>query len=294
MVVMTAYDVPERLWFPGGGGPDLAAGEPDPLPGKAPGGSPAAPPAGAPQPPGLGIAIQGVSKHYGQRQVLQGVSLDIAPGEFVAIVGRSGCGKSTLLRLLAGLEAVDAGLLAIAGQPPAAQRADTRMMFQDARLLPWKRVLANVELGLASPRLPPLARAALAQVGLADRAHDWPAVLSGGQKQRVALARALAQAPRLLLLDEPLGALDALTRIEMQQLIEGLWREQGFTVVLVTHDVAEAVALADRVVLLEDGRVALDQRIPLPRPRSRGQAAFAAIEEALLQRVLHGALAPGA
>ena len=125
-----------------------------------------------------------------------------------------------------------------------------------------------------------------AQVGLADRAHDWPAVLSGGQRQRVALARALVHRPRLLLLDEPLGALDALTRIEMQQLIEGLWKDHGFTALLVTHDVSEAIALADRVLLIEDHRIALDEHIPLPRPRSRGNAAFAALEDQVLQRVL--------
>ena len=133
------------------------------------------------------------------------------------------------------------------------------------------------------------ARGALAQVGLSDRAHDWPAVLSGGQRQRVALARALVHAPRLLLLDEPLGALDALTRIEMQGLIEDLWREQGFTALLVTHDVGEAVALADRILLVEDGRIAMDERVTLPRPRSRGHPVFAATEERVLQRVLRRA-----
>ena len=126
-------------------------------------------------------------------------------------------------------------------------------------------------------------------MGLSDRANDWPAVLSGGQRQRVALARALVHTPRLLLLDEPLGALDALTRIEMQALIEGLWREQGFTALLVTHDVGEAVALADRVILVEDGAIALDERVNLPRPRSRGNPAFAAIEDRVLQRVLQHA-----
>jgi sulfonate transport system ATP-binding protein len=159
-------------------------------------------------------------------------------------------------------------------------------MFQDARLLPWKHVAANIGLGLTGSDAPARARGALSQVGLADRAHDWPSVLSGGQRQRVALARALVHTPRLLLLDEPLGALDALTRIEMQQLIETLWREQGFTAMLVTHDVQEAVALADRVLLIEDGRLTLDERIRLPRPRSRGNAAFAAVEDRVLRRVL--------
>jgi sulfonate transport system ATP-binding protein len=232
---------------------------------------------------GMAVELRGIAKAYGERPVLDALDLHIAPGEFVAIVGRSGCGKSTLLRLVAGLEPAGGGALTLGGE-----REDLRIMFQDARLLPWKRVIDNVALGLPGADAPERARAALAQVGLAGRAHEWPAVLSGGQRQRVALARALVHAPKLLLLDEPLGALDALTRIEMQQLIESLWREHGFTALLVTHDVAEAVAMADRVLLIEQHRIAFDQRIALPRPRSRGNAAFAAIEESVLQRVLGG------
>jgi sulfonate transport system ATP-binding protein len=238
---------------------------------------------------GLALGLQGVGKSFGSRQVLKGIDLQIEPGEFVAIVGRSGCGKSTLLRLLAGLERADAGTLQLDGNLPAVEREDVRMMFQDARLLPWKRVADNIALGLTHADAPARARGALAQVGLADRAHDWPAVLSGGQRQRVALARALVHTPRLLLLDEPLGALDALTRIEMQALIESLWRQHGFTALLVTHDVGEAVALADRVILVEDGAIALDERVDLSRPRSRGNPAFAAIEDRVLQRVLQHA-----
>ncbi|HEX8884159.1 MAG TPA: ATP-binding cassette domain-containing protein, partial [Noviherbaspirillum sp.] len=222
---------------------------------------------------GVALTLHGLSKSYGGRPVLRGADLSIAAGEFIAVVGRSGCGKSTLLRLVAGLERPDeGGVLFEGGTIP-----DTRVMFQDARLLPWRRVRDNVTLGL-----PRGADAALAlrQVGLEDRARDWPAVLSGGQRQRVALARALAHDPQLLLLDEPLGALDALTRIDMQQLIEKLWQARGFTALLVTHDVQEAVALADRVLLIEDGRIALDQRIDLPRPRSRGNPQFAQLEEA--------------
>ena len=235
---------------------------------------------------GLAVQVRGLSKSFGDREVLYGIDLRIEPGEFVAIVGRSGCGKSTLLRLLAGLETPTAGTLALDGEPLAAHREDSRIMFQEARLLPWKRVADNIALGLPAADAPDRAQAALRQVGLADRAGDWPALLSGGQKQRVALARALVHTPRLLLLDEPLGALDALTRIEMQRLIESLWRQHGFTALLVTHDVAEAVALADRVLLIEDGRIAADERVPLPRPRSRGDARCAEIEERLLQRVL--------
>jgi len=234
---------------------------------------------------GIALHVEQVVKRYNGREVLHGIELRAAPGEFVAIVGRSGCGKSTLLRLVAGLEAADGGAVTLDERPGGARQQSTRVMFQDARLLPWKRVLDNVALGLPRERRAEAAEV-LAQVGLADRANDWPARLSGGQRQRVALARALVHHPRLLLLDEPLGALDALTRIEMQALIELLWRRLGFTALLVTHDVSEAIALADRVVLIEDGRITLDQRVPLARPRQRGSAAFAQLEEAVLQRVM--------
>ncbi len=237
------------------------------------------------QPQGVRLEVRGVDKRYGTRDVLKKTELVIEPGEFVAIVGRSGCGKSTLLRLVAGLESVTGGAIRLDGQEVAGLSSDTRIMFQDSRLLPWERVAENVALGL-----PPGQRGAaadvLARVGLGDRLGEWPARLSGGQRQRVALARALVHNPRLLLLDEPLGALDALTRIEMHRLIEGLWRNSRFTALLVTHDVQEAVALADRVILIEDGQIALDQRIDLPRPRSHGDAAFAAIEKRILDRVL--------
>lgn len=241
--------------------------------------------------PGVHLQASTLSKRYGEREVLHQVQLDVRPGEFIAIVGRSGCGKSTLLRLVAGLETASTGQVRIDGADAADARDDTRIMFQDARLLPWLRVLDNVTLGLpASAR--ERGREVLAQVGLADRENEWPARLSGGQRQRVALARALVHQPRLLLLDEPLGALDALTRIEMHRLIEGLWHRHGFTALLVTHDVQEAVALADRVVLIEDGRIALDETIALPRPRSHGDPAFAALEERILNRVLQKPDAP--
>ncbi len=234
---------------------------------------------------GVPLALHGLTKRYGQRTVLNHAQLTIEPGEFVAIVGRSGCGKSTLLRLVAGLEAASSGSLQIDGTPHTGLRNDTRIMFQDARLLPWKRVIDNVALGLPKDQRGAAVQV-LKQVGLGDRQADWPARLSGGQRQRVALARALVHQPNLLLLDEPLGALDALTRIEMHALIEDLWLRNGFTALLVTHDVQEAVALADRVVLIEDGVIALDERIALPRPRSRGDAAFAALEKRILDRVL--------
>ena len=158
-------------------------------------------------------------------------------------------------------------------------------MFQDARLLPWRRVAQNVGIGRRGDWRG-AALEALGHVGLAERADDWPAVLSGGQRQRVALARALISHPRLLLLDEPLGSLDALTRLEMQQLLEEVWRDQGFTAVLVTHDVSEAAALADRIVLLDGGRISVIEAIPHARPRRRGDAALAEIEGRILARLM--------
>jgi sulfonate transport system ATP-binding protein len=234
---------------------------------------------------GIPLAVRHLHKAFGKREVLQDIDLHIPAGQFVAVVGRSGCGKSTLLRLLAGLDAPSSGDLLAGSAPLADARSDTRLMFQDARLLPWKKVIDNVGLGLSGDWRP-RALQALEAVGLADRAKEWPAALSGGQKQRVALARALIHEPRLLLLDEPLGALDALTRIEMQQLIESLWQKHGFTVLLVTHDVSEAVAIADRVLLIEDGKLGLDLQVDLPRPRQRGSARLAALEGQVLDRVL--------
>ncbi|TYQ19075.1 UNVERIFIED_ORG: sulfonate transport system ATP-binding protein [Zoogloea ramigera] len=233
---------------------------------------------------GVSLSLEGLSKSFGERAVLHDIELQLQPGEFVAVVGRSGCGKSTLLRAIAGLETVEQGTIAVG---KGAIGSSIRIMFQEARLLPWKTVLENVALGL--PRSLNAAAATLNTVGLGERANDWPAELSGGQRQRVALARALLHEPQLLLLDEPLGALDALTRIEMQQLIESLWLARGFTAVLVTHDVQEALALADRVVLIEEGRITLDLKVDLSRPRARGNAAFAALEQQLLESILHPA-----
>jgi sulfonate transport system ATP-binding protein len=231
----------------------------------------------------VSVELRGVGKRYGERAVLADFDLSIGRGSFVSIVGRSGCGKSTLLRLIAGLEAPTSGTLD--KHADGTQPFDTRIMFQDARLLPWKTVLQNVMLGLGRSSRDH-ARAVLAEVGLLERANDWPAQLSGGQRQRVALARSLVHRPQLLLLDEPLGALDALTRIEMHALIERLWREHRFTALLVTHDVQEAVALGDRILLIEEGRIALDQHVPLFRPRERASAAFAALEARVLERVM--------
>ena len=238
---------------------------------------------------GLRVEARGLRKRFGERSVLHGVDLDIRPGEFIAIVGKSGCGKSTLLRLLAGLDALDGGELRLDGVPAAERLDDVRIMYQEARLLPWRSVRQNVALGLQGEAAEIRRRVdeALAEVGLADRADDWPAQLSGGQRQRVALARALIHRPRLLLLDEPLGALDALTRLEMHRLIERVRRQHGFTALLVTHDVSEAVALADRVLLVEEGLVSLEQPIDLPRPRQRENPRFAALEGRILKRLMN-------
>jgi sulfonate transport system ATP-binding protein len=237
---------------------------------------------------GLPLTIRTLRKSFGDNEVLRGIDLHIPAGQFVAIVGRSGCGKSTLLRLIAGLETVDAGTI---GFGEDARPEDIRVMFQEPRLLPWARVLSNVEVGLGRQRASADAQAraerALGEVGLDDKRAQWPAVLSGGQKQRVALARALVSHPRVLAFDEPLGALDALTRISMQRLLERVWRDQAFTAILVTHDVAEAVALADRVLVIDDGRIAHDVSVDIPRPRRRGSAELAALEGSILRDLLN-------
>ncbi|HET6608412.1 MAG TPA: ABC transporter ATP-binding protein [Rhodopila sp.] len=238
---------------------------------------------------GAAIRLSGVEKSFGGHQVLRGIDLEIAQGQFVAIVGRSGCGKSTLLRLLAGLDTPTGGSIAVDGATKGWGKR-VRLMFQEPRLLPWQRIVRNVEVGLShapgSRERQRQAEAALAQVGLAGRETGWPSVLSGGQKQRVALARALVSDPAILALDEPLGALDALTRIEMQALIEQVWLDRGFTALVVTHDVSEAVALADRILLLDAGQVAMDVAIDLPRPRRHGDPEAAAIEGRILERLL--------
>jgi sulfonate transport system ATP-binding protein len=237
---------------------------------------------------GLPLSIRGLRKSFGDNEVLRGIDLHIPAGQFVAIVGKSGCGKSTLLRLIAGLEKIDDG--GISFGDATVQPEDIRVMFQEPRLLPWARVLSNVEVGLGRDRSSGDAHAraekALAEVGLADKRDQWPSVLSGGQKQRVALARALVSHPRVLAFDEPLGALDALTRISMQRLLERVWRDQGFTAILVTHDVAEAVALADRVLVIDEGRIAHDVTVNVARPRERGSAELASLEGSILSHLL--------
>ena len=226
------------------------------------------------------LQLRAINKSFGERQVLHQLDLDVANGECVALLGASGCGKSTLLRLLAGLDKPDDGQLEVDGEAAGTGNHSVRMMYQEPRLLPWKTVIENVEIGkVESGR----AKFALHEVELDSKSQDWPASLSGGQKQRVALARALAHRPELLLLDEPLGALDALTRSTMHRLIENLWQEHGFTLVMVTHDVSEAVMLADRVIVLDDGAIGLDVNIQLPRPRAATDPAFVGYEARLLE-----------
>lgn len=231
----------------------------------------------------VAIDITDFNKSFDTTVVLESLNLQVDPGEFLAIVGKSGCGKSTLLRSIAGLEEATGGRVALDGQGVNGPHEQVRVMFQDDRLLPWRTALDNVRLATDEATL---AASALASVGLTDKQQAWPSELSGGQRQRVSLARALASTPGVILFDEPLGALDALTRVEMQTLIEQLWLEQQFTSVLVTHDVSEAVALADRVIVLADGGISFDLRIDLPRPRIRDQQFFEH-EQKILHHIIH-------
>lgn len=208
--------------------------------------------------------------------VLNGLDLDIAPGEFVALLGRSGSGKSTLLRALAGL---DRG---VAGTGVIEVPEKVSVVFQDSRLLPWKRVLDNVILGLRAGDAADRGRQALAEVGLAGRERAWPHELSGGEQQRASLARSLVRDPQLLLADEPFGALDALTRIRMHTLLRNLCEVHQPAVLLVTHDVDEAIVLADRVIVLDGGVVRHDTLVELDGRRSQADPAFARLRSRLL------------
>lgn len=234
------------------------------------------------------LRVEGVCKSFNATLALHPVSLEIGRGEVVGIVGRSGSGKSTLLRIIAGLDEPTTGRIFLEDEPlRPGINPRARLMFQDAALLPWLSVLENVL--LAAPRGSDrrrIARAALEHVGLGAREREWPLVLSGGQRQRVALARALASAAELILFDEPLGALDALTRLEMQNLIERLWLESRFSAVLVTHDVEEAVALADRVLVMEDGKLIFETAVDLERPRVRSGRIFIDLKELVLAQVM--------
>ena len=220
------------------------------------------------------VSIRGLSREFDGVPVLIDLDLDVAPGEFVAIIGASGSGKTTLLRIIGG---VDKGATGEVNAPD--ERA---MVFQSHRLLPWSRVWSNVALGLKGRDVKARALAALAEVGLQDHVDVYPKTLSGGQSQRVALARALVRHPQLLLLDEPFGALDALTRLKAQALVADLWAQHKPSVLLVTHDVDEALLLADRVVLLRNGRVAEQFHVDVQRPRIIGTPALTALRQRLL------------
>ena len=223
---------------------------------------------------GPAARVRGLTRAFDGRPVLDGVDLDIEPGEFVALLGVSGTGKSTLLRALAGLDREVTGELSVSGPVAVA--------FQEPRLLPWRRVLANVSLGLRAEDPDTVGRRALEEVGLTERAGAWPLTLSGGEAQRAALARALVREPSLLLLDEPFSALDALTRISMHRLVLRLWAHHQPAVLLVTHDVDEALSLADRVLVLAAGRIVYSGRIDAPRPRDRDDPGLADLRTRLL------------
>ncbi|MEW2299129.1 ABC transporter ATP-binding protein [Streptomyces sp. NPDC006655] len=207
------------------------------------------------------VRLRGLSRSFGDRTVLDGIDLDVPAGQFTALLGHSGSGKSTLLRAVAGLDHGVTG----SGRLIAPERVS--VVFQDSRLLPWRRVLDNVVLGLDGRDAYAKGRAALEEVGLGGRERAWPGELSGGEAQRAALARSLVREPELLLADEPFGALDALTRIRMHHLLRELWKRHRPSVLLVTHDVDEAIVLADRVLVLENGRIGVDLAIDHTRPR---------------------------
>ncbi len=220
------------------------------------------------------VLVRNARRAFDRRVVLDGAELSIAPGEFVALLGASGSGKSTLLRAVAGLDHGATGQFDVPDR-----RA---IVFQEHRLMPWERVWRNVTLGLRGSGLRARAEQALTEVGLAARADAWPRTLSGGESQRVALARALVRTPDLLLLDEPFGALDALTRLQAQALVAKLWAEHRPAVLLVTHDVEEALLLADRALLLRDGRIAEEFVVDVPRPRRIDHPRLLTLRRALL------------
>jgi sulfonate transport system ATP-binding protein len=221
------------------------------------------------------VSVRGLTRSFGGPNVLDSLDLEIEDGAFVALLGRSGSGKSTLLRTLAGLDPAPPEVVEVPGQ-----RA---VVFQEPRLVPWMKVWRNVTLGLRCDNPRQRADAALAEVGLSHRVDAWPVTLSGGEAQRAALARALVREPKLLLLDEPFAALDALTRMKMQGMVSDLWRRHAPAVLLVTHDVDEALILADRVIVLVDGKIQADERIDMQRPRSPSDPGCVRLRASLLK-----------
>jgi sulfonate transport system ATP-binding protein len=239
------------------------------------------------------VEIRGVSKTFqvdgSDIRVLDAVSFSVAPGEFVSVVGPSGCGKSTLLRLVAGLETPDRGEIVVDGAPVTGPSLSRGIVFQDHRLFPWLTVAANVQLGLLKAELSQANKRDAAQrlielVGLVGFENAYPRQLSGGMAQRAAIARSLAAQPRILLLDEPFGALDSLTRSRMQSELLRIWEREAVTMILVTHDVAEAVFLSDRIVVMDQqpGRIRDVLPVDLPKPRERREPGFAALSGRLL------------
>lgn len=222
------------------------------------------------------VHLSGFSRGFQGNNVLDAIDLDIPSGQFVALLGESGCGKTTLLRALAGLDAhaQSAGVARVQG--------NVSVLFQDSRLLPWLSVIDNLTLGLTHGQATAAAQALLNDVGLGDKAQAWPATLSGGQKQRAALARSLLREPHVLLADEPFGALDALTRMRMHLLLRRLVERVRPTVILVTHDVDESLLLADRILVLKDGKIAQDHALDLPHPRRPDHPAFMQLRSTLL------------
>jgi sulfonate transport system ATP-binding protein len=228
-------------------------------------------------------------------EVLQGIRLEVHAGEFVCLLGASGCGKSTLLKMIAGLDWPSQGSLRLNGRPIEGPGLERGIVFQDHRLFPWLTVEQNVLLGLDASSLSPAqkqraVREHIHLVGLDGFEKAYPGQLSGGMAQRAAIARGLVAQPQILLLDEPLGALDSLTRTYLQDELLRIWREEGTTMLMVTHDVEEAVYLSDRVVVLDPrpGRLRRVVEIDLPRPRQRGSSAFAAVKDAILQELRQG------
>ena len=238
---------------------------------------------------GLGKRYASTQAQGGELQVLQGIDLHVPEGRFVSIVGASGCGKSTLLRLVLGLDAQYEGRILLGGRPISGTGPERGIVFQDHRLFPWLTVEQNIAVGLRNAPLSPAEKRErvaehVALVGLQGFEQSWPHQISGGMAQRVAIARGLVNRPRVLLLDEPFGALDALTRSRLQNELQRIWQAEKITMLLVTHDVDEAVFLGDQVVVMQPhpGRIKRILEVDLPHPRSRSDPRFIALRDDVL------------